>query len=269
MSRASLQDLASAPRLRHRLGFGLYLIPGYPTWEASVDAVRAAVTQDVDFIEFPILRDRTFSARTGGPVAAALAKAHPDLLDLASPALYEWLDEIPAPVGVVYESAWPALDDCRIPHTLADRCAGLICEHNATPFQGHARHARVWRTPLVATIRATPDTVDAHDIDVLEHGGGFIYLALSGTTGERGSIDDSVARKIRAARDYRADLPVYAAFGIRTPDDVAAVAAAGADGFIVGSHALHLLGTGGLGAYEHWLRSMTTARATALPAQSR
>lgn len=268
MTRISLQDLASAPPLQHRLGFGLYLIPGYPSWAASVDAVRAAVAHGVDFIEFPILRSRTFSARTGGPVADALAQAHADLLDPSSPALHRWLDEIPMPVGVVYESAWPTLADCRISNSLADRCAGLICEHDTNPFQGHAKHAQAWGTPLVATIRAAPDTVDSHELDVLEHGGGFVYLALSSATGERGSIDETVAGKIRAVRGYRADLPVYAAFGIRTPDDAAAVAAVGADGFIVGSHALRLLGSDGLDAYEHWLHSMITTRATAPAAPS-
>lgn len=255
----SLRQVTDRPRQESRLGFGLYLVPGYPTWRDSQAAVRAAVACGVDFIEFPVLSDRRFTGRTGGAVAEALQRAPSEVLDPDSAAMRRWLADVPAPVGVVYESAWPAAHDCRIPAAVTRRCLGLVCEHDATPFPDYADAARGWNLPVVATLQVGSGAVDDDERQVLESGGGFVYLALSSATGEHRQIDEIVAGKVGAIRAVRADLPVFLAFGLRAPDDVALAAGAGADGFIVGSHALRVLAGDGVEAFEYWLRSMLEA----------
>jgi hypothetical protein len=244
------------------------MVPGYPTWPDSYAAVRAAVATGVDFIEFPIMLDRRFTSRTSGAVAEALTSAPPEACDPRSAPLRDWLAEIPAPVGVVYESAWPAAGDCRIPAIVRNRCLGLICEHNA-PFAAYAEAARQWDMPLVPTLQASSGTVDDDERQVLDHGQGFVYLALSSATGRHRHIDDTVARKVKAIHAECPDLPVFLAFGLRSPEDVALAARVGADGFIIGSHALRVLGSTGVGAFERWLRSMIEAsRRTPQPRSS-
>lgn len=255
----TLRQVAERPRQESRMGFGLYLVPGYPTWRDSEAAVGAAVAYGVDFIEFPVLSDRRFTGRTGGTVAEALESAPPEALDPDSEPMRRWLAGVPAPVGVVYESAWPAAHDCRIPAPVRRRCLGLLCEHDATPFPRYADAARGWDMPVVATLQVGSGAVDDDEREVLESGGGFVYLALSSATGQHRQIDEIVARKVGAIRAERADLPVFVAFGLRAPDDVALAAGAGADGFIVGSHALRVLAAEGVEAFERWLRSMLEA----------
>ena len=64
---------------------------------------------------------------------------------------------------------------------------------------------------------------------------GFLYtVSVTGTTGERASVDRSLASVLeRAKRDC--PVPVAVGFGISTPEQAAEAVAAGAEGVIVGS----------------------------------
>ena len=62
---------------------------------------------------------------------------------------------------------------------------------------------------------------------------GFLYTAsVTGTTGERSGLD---AAELLARVHRHTEVPVALGFGIATPEQAAAAAAAGADGVIVGS----------------------------------
>jgi tryptophan synthase alpha chain len=64
---------------------------------------------------------------------------------------------------------------------------------------------------------------------------GFLYaVSLTGTTGERAQVDGRLETVIRRAV-AQTDVPVAVGFGISTPEQALAAAAAGADGVIVGS----------------------------------
>ncbi|SFQ68145.1 tryptophan synthase subunit alpha [Amycolatopsis rubida] len=256
---AALRAAAAPP---DRLGFGLYLVPGYPTWDVSLAAAEAAAARGIDFLEFPVLTEPEFSGSTGGVVAEAIALAG-EHLDPHSPRLRDWLRRVPAAVGIVYRSAWPIPGDWRAGTSVLSACSGLLCEHDAQPFAEYAETARRHGIPLVPTVRASAEGLA--DTEVLHHGDGFVYCALSGETGSRGDFGDGLERTLDSVHDARPDLPAYAAFGIRTPGDVAEIAARGADGFIVGSHALALLGTAGLDGFEGWLDDMLAARTGPAP----
>jgi tryptophan synthase alpha chain len=82
--------------------------------------------------------------------------------------------------------------------------------------------------PLVA-----PTTPEERLARIGAQARGFLYtVSVTGTTGERADIDatDLLAR-VRA----HTEVPVALGFGIATPEQAAAAAAAGADGVIVGS----------------------------------
>ena len=84
--------------------------------------------------------------------------------------------------------------------------------------------------PLVA-----PTTPDERLERIGARARGFVYVvSLTGTTGERSSLWDALPALVERARE-RSQVPVAVGFGIGTPDQARAVAAAGADGVIIGS----------------------------------
>jgi tryptophan synthase alpha chain len=106
------------------------------------------------------------------------------------------------------------------------------------------------RAAGIAPIRlATPTTDAARLPQVLEGAGGFLYyVSVAGITGlqqaAQASIEDAVAR-LKAATD----LPVAVGFGVRTPEQAAAIARV-ADGVVVGSAIVELVAQHGEDAPE-------------------
>ena len=81
---------------------------------------------------------------------------------------------------------------------------------------------------------ATPTSDDRRLPAVLKHTAGFIYyVSIAGITGTKAVDTDGVARAVARLRRH-SRLPVAVGFGIRTPDQAAAVARI-ADGTVVGS----------------------------------
>jgi tryptophan synthase alpha chain len=84
--------------------------------------------------------------------------------------------------------------------------------------------------PLVA-----PTTPDDRLAKIGAQARGFVYtVSLTGTTGERRSLDGGVAGML-ARTAAHTKVPLAVGFGISTPEQAAATADAGADGVIVGT----------------------------------
>ena len=114
---------------------------------------------------------------------------------------------------------------------------------------------------------ATPTTDAARLPAVLEGSSGFLYyVSVAGITGKQQaqleSIEANVARIKRST-----DLPVAVGFGVRTPEQAAAVARV-ADGVVVGSALVELVGEHGDDAPAHLLR-LTSALAAAVHSAER
>ncbi|MBD8547399.1 tryptophan synthase subunit alpha [Sphingomonas sp. CFBP 8760] len=118
----------------------------------------------------------------------------------------------------------------------------------------------------IAPIRlATPTTDAARLPQVLDGAGGFLYyVSVAGITGLQqaaaGSIEQAVAR-LKAATD----LPVAVGFGIRTPDQAAAVARV-ADAVVVGSAIVEVVAQHGAdapGPVTAYIRTLAEAVASA------
>ena len=90
---------------------------------------------------------------------------------------------------------------------------------------------------------ATPTTDDKRLPTVLQNTSGFVYyVSMTGITGTADVQTTEVApevTRIKAAKD----LPVIVGFGIKTPDDAAAVASV-SDGAVVGSAIVAKIGAG-------------------------
>ena len=136
----------------------------------------------------------------------------------------------------------------RGPEWFADRCAvagvdGVICV-DIPPEEDDALGPAL-RARGIAPIRLATPTSDAARLPTILAGSqGFLYyVSVAGITGlqqaAQASIDDAVAR-LKAATD----LPVAVGFGVRTPEQAAAIARV-ADGVVVGSAIVELVGEHG------------------------
>ena len=136
----------------------------------------------------------------------------------------------------------------RGPEWFAAECAkagvdGVICVD--IPPEEDPELGPALRAEGIAPIRLATPTSDAARLPtILDGSAGFIYyVSVAGITGKQqaaqGSIDEAVAR-IKAATA----LPVAVGFGIRTPEQAAAIARV-ADGVVVGSAIVELVGEHG------------------------
>ena len=146
----------------------------------------------------------------------------------------------------------------------ADQCVkagvdGVICV-DLPPEEDEL--AAPLRAAGVAPIRlATPTTDAARLPAVLEGASGFVYyVSVAGITGlqqaAQASIESAVA-KLKAATT----LPVAVGFGVRTPEQAAAIAQV-ADGVVVGSAIVEIVGKHGADAapyVETYVRSLAEA----------
>jgi tryptophan synthase alpha chain len=97
-----------------------------------------------------------------------------------------------------------------------------------------------------------------------DHTDGWLYLVtLTGTTGARDDLSPHLAGLISRARALT-DVPLYAGFGISTPQHAQAAAAL-ADGVVVGSRAIEVA-EDGPAALRAYVRSLRTAIDAAVPA---
>lgn len=154
----------------------------------------------------------------------------------------------------------------RGPQWFADQCEaagvdGVICVD--IPPEEDAALGPYLREKGIDPIRlATPTTDAARLPQVLKGSGGFLYyVSVAGITGKQqaamGSIEEAVAR-LKASTN----LPVAVGFGVRTPEQAAAIAKV-ADGVVVGSALVELVAKHGEDA-PLALKELTSALAQAV-----
>ncbi len=153
----------------------------------------------------------------------------------------------------------------RGPEWFADQCVkagvdGVICVD--IPPEEDVELGPALRAAGVDLIRlATPTTDAARLPAVLDGSSGFLYyVSVAGITGlqqaAQASIEDAVAR-LKAATD----IPVAVGFGVRTPEQAAAIAKV-ADGVVVGSAIVDIIakhGRDAAGPVRDYVASLANA----------
>ena len=108
------------------------------------------------------------------------------------------------------------------------------------------------RVQLVA-----PTSTDERLLIAAEHTDGWLYLVtLTGTTGARTDVSPALAVLVERARAVT-DVPLYAGFGISTPEQAHAAAEL-ADGIVVGSRPVEVAEEGP-DALRHYVRTLREA----------
>ena len=114
------------------------------------------------------------------------------------------------------------------------------------------------RVQLVA-----PTSTDERISLAAERTDGWLYLVtLTGTTGARDDLSPALAGMVERARGL-SDVPLYAGFGISTPEQARAAADL-ADGIVVGSRAVEVA-AGGPTALREYVASLRAAIDAAVP----
>ncbi|WP_375291615.1 tryptophan synthase subunit alpha [Qipengyuania sp.] len=159
----------------------------------------------------------------------------------------------------------------RGPEWFADQCEaagvdGVICV-DIPPEEDEALGPAL-RVKGIAPIRLATPTTDAKRLpQVLEGSGGFVYyVSVAGITGSQQASSSSIEVKVRELK-AATDLPIAVGFGIRTPEQAAAVASV-ADGVVVGSALVELVEKHGAEAPAH-IRNYTAALAQAVHSAAR
>ncbi len=154
----------------------------------------------------------------------------------------------------------------RGPQWFADQCEtagvdGVICVD--IPPEEDAALGPFLRAKGIDPIRlATPTTDAARLPQVLKGSGGFLYyVSVAGITGKQQAAMDSIEEAV-ARLKASTDLPVAVGFGVRTPEQAAAIAKV-ADGVVVGSALVELVAKHGEDAPAA-LRELTSALAQAV-----
>jgi tryptophan synthase alpha subunit len=251
----SLLDVIAGNAARGELAVGMYLVPGFPDWRTSIEALGLCRALGVDFIEFPAMSQARWSARTGPTIARALAGAEPYSESEAT----AWLLRAPVRVAVVYESAWPSPDIWAAPASLRAGVCGYLFESDPPDVTPYALAAAADGAVIVPAVDASKAGLSDADQRAISCGGGFVYASLGPMTGARTASVDDLRRKRSAIQACRPGLPVCAAFGISEPADVEGLRDHECcEGVIVGSAALARLGEG-IGAFGAWLKDIVTA----------
>jgi len=123
--------------------------------------------------------------------------------------------------------------------------------------------------PLRRVQLVAPTSTDERIALAAERTDDWLYLVtVTGTTGGREGVSPALRGLVERAR-HLTDLPLYAGFGISTPED-AAVAAEVADGIVVGSRAVEVAtdGPAALRDYVSYVSSLREAVDSASPVSS-
>lgn len=231
----------AAAKAEGRAAFMPYLMGGYPDLAVSQAIGEAYADGGADLVELGVpfsdpLADGPVVQAAGSAALAAGATVE-GVLDLGQ----ALADRLPV-VLMCYANLVLARGVEAFAATLAEhRISGLIVPdlplEEAPAVLAACDAVGVALVPLVA-----PTTPDERLTAIGARARGFVYtVSVVGTTGERTGTNDHLAEILGRVKAHT-DVPVALGFGISTPEQAAAAAAAGADGVIVGSRLVRAAG---------------------------
>jgi tryptophan synthase alpha chain len=256
LSESPLAQAWSGLRSGGRTALIPYLTAGYPTLDASAAALRVAA-ESADMVEVgvpfsdpladgPTIQRSTFEALRQGMTLGGT-------LELIARA------ELSRPI-VVFSYLNPILR-YGVGRFLADAealgIAGLILTD--LPAGGDPEVESAVQRSALDLIRLIAPTTRAERLAAAVKGAqGFVYLvARLGVTGATASLEAGLADSIEAVR-RATRLPVAVGFGISTPEQARTVGRM-ADGVVVGSALVEILGRDGVRAAGRFLGSLRQA----------
>jgi tryptophan synthase alpha chain len=242
-----------------------YVVAGYPEAAASVDAALACIDAGADLLEVglpysdPLADGVTLQRASEAALRAGWS------FDQSIEVVRRIAAERPGvpivPMGYANQAIGGGDGRAVLGRLAAAGASGIIVA-DLTPDEGGPFEAAATEAGLAVVYLVAPTTSPGRRQFIAERTGGFLYcVSLVGVTGARRSLPRSVGRLIEAVKGV-SPVPVAVGFGVSRPEQVRALARAGADGVIVASALVDALGNDGrdvaaLGGLVHALREAT------------
>ena len=234
-----------------------YLTAGYPTLEDAYAVGEEYIAAEADVVEIgvpfsdpladgPTIQDTTTRALENG---ADLRYC----LELAA----RFADRVPVLLLIYYNSVFARGVHGFLDHAAAVGVSGLVIPDlpidEALDFREMAAEKGVSICPLAA-----PTTDDERLDKIAEAASGFVYcVSVAGVTGAREKLPPGAGELLQRAR-ARVSVPVVLGFGISSAE-AAVEAGAEADGIIIGSKLMQIVGEEGAEGTGAWLREVREA----------
>jgi tryptophan synthase alpha chain len=231
----------SARAERRRAALMPYLMGGYPDLARSLQIGIAYARAGADLVELGVpfsdpLADGPVIHAAGVAALRAGARVH-DVIELAG----ELAQHVPV-VVMCYANLILARGLERFTDMLAAAGVSGLIVPDLPLEEAPAALAACDTRGLALVPLVAPTTPDERLAKIGARARGFLYtVSVTGTTGERAGVDGGLATVLARARACTS-VPVAVGFGISTPEQAAASAAAGADGVIIGSRLVRAAG---------------------------
>lgn len=229
-----LAEVFAATRAENRAALVGYLPVGYPTVDASIEAVTTMVAAGADIVEIGLpYSDPVIDGPTIQAAATAALKAGSRTSDV-----FRAVEAVAATgAAAVVMTYWNPVDRYGVDAFARDLAAaggsGLITP-DLIPDEADDWLAASQAHGLDRVFLVAPSSTEARIASTVAASSGFVYAtAVMGVTGARTSTSD-LAGPLVARVKAATDLPVGVGLGVSTGDQAAEVAAF-ADGVIVGS----------------------------------
>jgi tryptophan synthase alpha chain len=248
-----------------------YVVAGYPDAATSVDAALACIDAGADLLEVGL--------PYSDPLADGVTLQRASEAALHSGSSFDQSIEVVGriaaarpgvpivPMGYANQAIGGGDGRVVLGRLAAAGASGIIVA-DLTPDEGGPFEAAATDAGLAVVYLVAPTTSPERRRFIAERTGGFLYcVSLVGVTGARRSLPRSIGRLIEAVKGV-SPVPVAVGFGVSRPEQVRALARAGADGVIVASALVDALGDDGrdvavLAGLVRTLREATGSRLAA------
>jgi tryptophan synthase alpha chain len=234
-----------------------YLTGGYPTLEGAREVGEAYVEAGADVVEIGVpFSDPLADGPTIQDTATRALENGADL-DYCFGLASNFSDRVPVVFLLYYNVIFARGVEGFLREAAEAGVSGLVIPDlpvdEAGEFARLSSEAGVAFCPLVA-----PTSTDERLARVGELASGFVYcVSVAGVTGVRDTLPPGAVELLRRARS-KTDAPTALGFGIGSPE-AAARAAEEADGVIIGSKLMRLVGEGGPERAGAWLGEVREA----------
>ena len=243
-----LADALATARSEHRAAFIPYVVAGYPDAETSLEVALAIADAGADVLEVGLpysdpLADGATLQRAS-QVALSAGASLEGSLRLIERIGAERPDLPLVPMGYANQVIGGG-DGETVMRRLANAGAAGVIVADLTPDEGGAFEAVARDVGMAVVYLVAPTTPPERRARVAVRSGGFLYcVSLIGLTGARSALAPEVRDLVADVRSV-SPVPVAVGFGISTPEHVAAITKADADGVVVASALVDALGDDG------------------------
>ena len=235
-------------RSEHRAAFIPYVVAGYPDAETSLEVALAIADSGADVLEVGLpysdpLADGATLQRAS-QVALSAGASLEGSLRLIERIGAERPDLPLVPMGYANQVIGGG-DGETVMRRLANAGAAGVIVADLTPDEGGAFEAVARDVGMAVVYLVAPTTPPERRARVAVRSGGFLYcVSLIGLTGARSALAPEVRDLVADVRSV-SPVPVAVGFGISSPEHVAAITKADADGVVVASALVDALGDDG------------------------